>query len=524
MARTKSIHRMVTGDENKDPVALEAANESMATSTDAPRNSSSQGNEKKKRKKESPATAAKADNMQNLSENGRKQVRVGKPAEIVHDPEVQAIKPKSKLIPALDVAVEADAPSENKSVKTSTKNADKDPGTVEGANESVATSTDITRYSSSQGNEKKKRKKESPAASIFEKLSDESLLRKTLTSFTTFICMDSLRTTCRTINRLLLPSQCHAARASEQIVDSALFLVSRSDTPTIPAAHMSSNDEVRHQHAPFKWHVLVDGKWRNAPWNKEKHSHEDSSSTCASSDHVLFRQYSGDLRHSYFLFQIQTGKKIVLPDHDEHVYGAVCNFGDCLVLVGSSKIFMSDQAINRWKRLLDVPNPVDCYAAGIIGRKLCVLGLEHPDEGGGPIGCIQIYDFDAETWEMGPRTPEPLCRVSGVVVKGDFHVVGLKPRRRTGHTVICLRFNLESMAWKSTAPDEDILDRGRLTCHAVSHRGSLFILYENRGTMNFWKKLEKDGKWTKISPEVIPSIPADAVSFIKTVGSAVFTV
>ena len=125
---------------------------------------------------------------------------------------------------------------------------------------------------------------------------------------------------------------------------------------------------------------------------------------------------------------------------------------------------------------------------------------------------------------MGPRTPEPLCRVSGVVVKGDFHVVGLKPRRRTGHTVICLRFNLESMAWKLTAPDEDILDRGRLTCHAVSHRGSLFILYENRGTMHFWKKLEKDGKWTNISPEVIPSIPADAVSFIKTVGSAVFTV
>ena len=35
---------------------------------------------------------------------------------------------------------------------------------------------------------------------------------------------------------------------------------------------------------------------------------------------------------------------------------------------------------------------------------------------------------------------------------------------------------------------------------------------------------EKDGKWTKISDEIIPSIPADAVSFIGTVGSAVFTV
>ena len=145
-------------------------------------------------------------------------------------------------------------------------------------------------------------------------------------------------------------------------------------------------------------------------------------------------------------------------------------------------------------------------------------------KGGGPFGCIQIYDFDAETWEMGPRTPEPLCRVSGVVVKGDFHVVGLKPRRRTGHTVICLRFNLESMAWKSTAPDEDILDRGRLTCHAVSHRGSLFILYENRGTMNFWKKLEKNGSWTKSSSEIVPLIPAHVVGCIRTVGSVVFTV
>ena len=125
---------------------------------------------------------------------------------------------------------------------------------------------------------------------------------------------------------------------------------------------------------------------------------------------------------------------------------------------------------------------------------------------------------------MGPRMPEKLCRVSGVVVKGDFHVVGKKFGLRGGHSIVCLCFNLESMAWKFTAPAEDIKDSGRLTCHAVSHRGSLLILYENRGTMNFWKKLEKDGKWTKISPEVIPSIPADAVSFIKTVGSAVFTV
>ena len=340
---------MVNGDANKDPVALKAANKSMATSTDAPRNSSSQGNEKKKRKKESPVTASKADNVQNLSENGSKQVTVGKSAEIGHGPEVQAIKHKSKLIPALDVAVEADAPSEKKSVTTITKDADKDHGAVEGANKSMATSTDGTRYSSSQGNDKKKRKKESPAAAIFEKLSDESLLVKTLTSFTTFICMDSLRTTCRTINRLLLPSQCHAARASEQIVDSALFLVSRPTIPAVPAAHMSSNDEVRHQHAPFKWHVLVDGKWQNAPWNKEKHSHRDDSSTCASSDHVLFMQDRRGLRHSYFLFRIQTGEKIVLPDQGEHAYKAVCNFDDCLVLVGEFKIFVSNQAINRWK-------------------------------------------------------------------------------------------------------------------------------------------------------------------------------
>ena len=37
---------MVNCDANKDPVALKAANKSMATSTDAPRNSSSQDNKK----------------------------------------------------------------------------------------------------------------------------------------------------------------------------------------------------------------------------------------------------------------------------------------------------------------------------------------------------------------------------------------------------------------------------------------------------------------------------------------------
>ena len=119
--------------------------------------------------------------------------------------------------------------------------------------------------------------------------------------------------------------------------------------------------------------------------------------------------------------------------------------------------------------------------------------------------------------------PEKLCGVSRVVVKGDFHVVGEKYGSRWGHHIVCLRFDLKSMAWKFTAPVEFIPDCGMLTCHAVSHRGSLFILFENKGTMNFWKKLEKDEKWTKISPEVIPSIPADVVWCIQTVGSAVYT-
>ena len=172
----------------------------------------------------------------------------------------------------------------------------------------------------------------------------------------------------------------------------------------------------------------------------------------------------------------------------------------------------------------DVPNtPFGCVSAGIIGCKLCVLGLVCPDKDG-PFGCIQIYDFDADTWETGPDMPEKLCCVSRVVIKGDFHIAGEKYGSRWGHHIVCLCFNLESMAWKFTDPAEFIPDCGMLTCHAVSHRGSLFILHENKGTMNFWKKVKKDGNWTKISPEVIPSIPADVVWCIQTVGSAVFTV
>ena len=122
--------------------------------------------------------------------------------------------------------------------------------------------------------------------------------------------------------------------------------------------------------------------------------------------------------------------------------------------------------------MTDVPNRVGSVAAGIIGQKLCVLGLTHPN-GGDLIGCIQLYDFDTKTWEMGPRMPERLNRVSGAVVQGEFHVVGKKPGSRQDHWVVCLSFNPKSMAWKCTAPAECVPGRGLLTCHAVSHRGSL---------------------------------------------------
>ena len=119
MARTKIEARMVTADVNHDPAAKERATKSVADSMNATRNSSSQGNKKKKRKKELPAMAAKADNVQDLSGNGSKQVTVGKTAEIRHDLEVQAIKPESKLNPVVDPPVEADAPCKNKSVANS---------------------------------------------------------------------------------------------------------------------------------------------------------------------------------------------------------------------------------------------------------------------------------------------------------------------------------------------------------------------------------------------------------------------
>ena len=115
-------------------------------------------------------------------------------------------------------------------------------------------------------------------------LSDEGLLLRILTSHTTFICIHNLRTTCKTIRRLLSPRQCHAARAGGRILDSALFLI--SSPRSVPGAQTSSNDEVRHQHTLFQWHVLHNGKWRDAPWSKERHCQvaiDDSicSSICA---------------------------------------------------------------------------------------------------------------------------------------------------------------------------------------------------------------------------------------------------
>ena len=80
---------MVPADVNHDPAAEERSTKSVADSMNATLNSSSQGNKKKKTKKESPATTAKADSVQNSSGNGSKQVTVENPAEISQDPITQ---------------------------------------------------------------------------------------------------------------------------------------------------------------------------------------------------------------------------------------------------------------------------------------------------------------------------------------------------------------------------------------------------------------------------------------------------
>ena len=121
MAKTKTTLRQVIADVSHDPAAEECATESVADSMNATLNSSNQGNKKKKTKNESPATTAKADSVQNLRGNGSKQVTVGKPAEISHD----------------RITQESSASSTNKNeiLATSTKDSDKGPDAVKGADE-----------------------------------------------------------------------------------------------------------------------------------------------------------------------------------------------------------------------------------------------------------------------------------------------------------------------------------------------------------------------------------------------------
>ena len=121
MGKTKTSPRQDTADVGHDPAAEERATKSVADSMNATPNSSNQGNKKKKTKNESPATTAKADSVQNLRGNGSKQVTVGKPAEISHD----------------RITQESSASSTNKNeiLATSTKDSDKGPDAVKGADE-----------------------------------------------------------------------------------------------------------------------------------------------------------------------------------------------------------------------------------------------------------------------------------------------------------------------------------------------------------------------------------------------------
>ena len=98
-----------------------------------------------------------------------------------------------------------------------------------------------------------------------------------------------------------------------------------------------------------------------------------------------------------------------------------------------------------------MPVPVTDFAAACIGERLYVAGgwmvrTHHSQGPGGGSPALQIYDFGAGTWSIGPPLPRPLYMCAGAAFGSKIFVSGGKHGfEEFADCVVC--YDTETGAW-----------------------------------------------------------------------------
>ena len=117
-------------------------------------------------------------------------------------------------------------------------------------------------------------------------------------------------------------------------------------------------------------------------------------------------------------------------------------------------------------------------ASGVIGNQLFIAGgighEEDEDDEYPKLTTLQIYDFTARTWHLGPPLPKAVQSAWGLVVDDKLYVV---PLIRNADSIQV--YDVQSNTWTEQIPPpyEGVLGSAM---HAFVHKGRIVVVESNR--------------------------------------------
>ena len=114
-------------------------------------------------------------------------------------------------------------------------------------------------------------------------------------------------------------------------------------------------------------------------------------------------------------------------------------------------------------------------ASGVIGNQLFIAGgighEEDEDDEYPKLTTLQIYDFTARTWHLGPPLPKAVQSAWGLVVDDKLYVVS---SIENSFQV----YDVKSNTWTEQIPPPCAFGRGT---HAFAHKGRIVVVERGSG-------------------------------------------
>jgi N-acetylneuraminic acid mutarotase/actin-like ATPase involved in cell morphogenesis len=186
------------------------------------------------------------------------------------------------------------------------------------------------------------------------------------------------------------------------------------------------------------------------------------------------------------------------------VDGQICVVGGLTSLTGSTtSVQCLDPVIGQWKKLTDLPRPLNHAMAVTYREKLTVLGGFVPQGSEATAGVSDMvlqYDRDTGRWRELPRLRQRRAAGAAVVIRNRIIVSGGRALDQDNQlTLIRTTEEFDGIRWRDVAPMPTPRDH---LAAATDGRYAYFVggrdLYANRNSDALERYDPADGTWTRL--------------------------